>query len=76
MKQNHKKYTFEVNIPIMDAFKHCCEMYGVTQQDMINDVLLKFVMTTEEEIEKAIQKLNEEERQPKLFSFLNSTKNA
>lgn len=74
MKPNHKKYTFEIEIPIMEAFKQCCEMYEVTQQDMVNNVLLKFINDTEESLKNTIHEIKEEERQPKLFSLLTSSK--
>ena len=72
MRPNHKKYTFEIETPIMEAFKHCCAINNTSQTDMINDVLLKFVIETENTLEEVIKELEEEERQPKLFSSLNS----
>ena len=72
MRPNHKKYTFEIEIPIMEAFKECCKVYDVSQLDMINDVMLKFINETETILQETVEELEKEERQPKLFSLLNS----
>jgi len=69
MRPNHKKYTFEIEIPIMEAFKHCCEIYEVSQVDMINDVMLNFIHQTEKELKESIKEIENEKKTPKLFSF-------
>jgi len=63
----YKKYTFEIEVPIMEGFKECCDAYETSQKNMINDVLLKFIKETEIAILELKKELENEAKNPKLF---------